>query len=144
LRIYLDNCCFNRPYDNQSSLLVRLETQAKLYIQSLVHDAKIELVWSYILDYEISFNPVEHNRNAISKWRELAVIDVEETPDLVHDANAIQKTGIKVKDSLHIASAIAGGADYFVTVDKRLLKYRDTKIIVCDTISLLNVLEGKL
>ena len=28
LRIYLDNCCFNRPYDDQSQLRISLETQA--------------------------------------------------------------------------------------------------------------------
>ncbi len=26
-RIYLDNCCFNRPYDDQAHLLVQLETE---------------------------------------------------------------------------------------------------------------------
>jgi hypothetical protein len=35
-RIYLDNCCFNRPYDNQNNLLVLLETEAKLFIQDLI------------------------------------------------------------------------------------------------------------
>jgi hypothetical protein len=33
-RIYLDNCCFNRPYDNQASLNVHLEAQAKIFIQN--------------------------------------------------------------------------------------------------------------
>lgn len=33
MEIYLDNCCFNRPYDNQSFVQIELETQAKLYIQ---------------------------------------------------------------------------------------------------------------
>lgn len=28
MRIYLDNCCYNRPYDDQSYLNVSLETQA--------------------------------------------------------------------------------------------------------------------
>lgn len=32
MRIYLDNCCFNRPYDDQSHLGIRLESDAKLYI----------------------------------------------------------------------------------------------------------------
>ena len=32
LKLYLDNCCFNRPFDDQSQLLVRLETEAKLFI----------------------------------------------------------------------------------------------------------------
>jgi predicted nucleic acid-binding protein len=28
-RIYLDNCCFNRPYDDQAYLTIRLESEAK-------------------------------------------------------------------------------------------------------------------
>jgi len=36
IRVYLDNCCFNRPYDNQTNLLIYLETEAKLFIQNLI------------------------------------------------------------------------------------------------------------
>lgn len=43
MRIYLDNCCFNRPFDNQSQLRVRLETEAKLWIQERVAAGEIEL-----------------------------------------------------------------------------------------------------
>lgn len=32
IAIYLDNCCFNRPYDDQTQLRVSLETQAKMYV----------------------------------------------------------------------------------------------------------------
>ena len=32
--LYLDNCCFNRPYDDQEQIAIYLETQAKLFIQS--------------------------------------------------------------------------------------------------------------
>jgi len=28
LKIYLDNCCYNRPFDEQSQDLIRLETEA--------------------------------------------------------------------------------------------------------------------
>ena len=48
-RIYLDNCCFNRSYDDQSQPRVRIETQAKLFIQKMVFECKVELVWSYVL-----------------------------------------------------------------------------------------------
>ncbi|MFO7884916.1 MAG: hypothetical protein R6U68_08850 [Desulfobacteraceae bacterium] len=34
MKIYLDNCCFNRPFDDQTSLRIRLETEAKLDIQA--------------------------------------------------------------------------------------------------------------
>ena len=33
MKIYLDNCCFNRPYDDQTQIRISLETQAKLYVQ---------------------------------------------------------------------------------------------------------------
>ena len=55
-KIYLDNCCYNRPYDDQTQPKVILETLAKLYIQELVLDQKLELVWSYILKFENSRN----------------------------------------------------------------------------------------
>lgn len=44
MRIYLDNCCYNRPFDDQSQIRIALESQAKLYIQRLIVEKKIELV----------------------------------------------------------------------------------------------------
>ena len=52
LKLYLDNCCYNRPFDNQSQIKIHLETQAKLYIQAKIKDGIYSLVWSYILFYE--------------------------------------------------------------------------------------------
>lgn len=48
----MDNCCFNRPYDDQSQLRISLETQAKLYIQDLIKNSKVELAASYMLLFE--------------------------------------------------------------------------------------------
>ena len=49
MRIHLDNCCFNRPFDDQSQIRINLEAEAKLKIQSDIQDGIIELVWSYSL-----------------------------------------------------------------------------------------------
>jgi predicted nucleic acid-binding protein len=38
------------------------------------------------------------------------------------------KEGIKAKDAIHIASAIVSSCQYFLTTDKRLLKYKTDKI----------------
>jgi hypothetical protein len=46
LRVYLDNCCYNRPFDDQTALFVYLETLAKLQIQQMVQHGEIELIWS--------------------------------------------------------------------------------------------------
>ena len=38
MRVYLDNCCYNRPFDEQAQLRVVLETLAKLSIQQQMRD----------------------------------------------------------------------------------------------------------
>ena len=48
MKIYLDNCCYNRPYDNQNYLPISLETQAKLLVQSLIKAKQLELASSFI------------------------------------------------------------------------------------------------
>lgn len=57
MRLYLDNCMFNRPYDDQTHILIRLEAEAKLQIQQLIRDGQHQLIWSYIIDYENAKNP---------------------------------------------------------------------------------------
>ena len=50
MRVYLDMCCYNRPYDDQAQLKVAMETQSKLHIQMLIREKKLELVVSICLD----------------------------------------------------------------------------------------------
>lgn len=59
MKIYLDNCCFNRPYDDQTQIRISLETQAKLYVQDLVKNKKLDPVTSYVLWYENGQNPIQ-------------------------------------------------------------------------------------
>ena len=42
IKVYLDNCSYNRPFDDQKQLRISLETQAKLYIQSLIVNVTIQ------------------------------------------------------------------------------------------------------
>ena len=66
MKIYLDNCCYNRPFDDQSQIKIHLEARAKLYIQAKIREGAYDLVWSYILDYENGKNPYEEKRLAIA------------------------------------------------------------------------------
>lgn len=76
MKLYLDNCCFNRPFDDQSQLRILLEAEAKLRIQENIRSGTFELVWSYILDYENSQNPFRERREQIIKWRTYANEDI--------------------------------------------------------------------
>ena len=42
MRIYLDQCAFNRPFDDQDNIKNKLETAAKLHIQQNIKDGKEE------------------------------------------------------------------------------------------------------
>lgn len=66
MRIYLDICCFNRPFDDQSDLIVRLQTEAKLHVQEMVRQGALDLVWSAIMDIENSANPDLNRKVAIA------------------------------------------------------------------------------
>lgn len=128
LKIYLDNCCYNRPYDDQSQIRISLETQAKLYIQNLVKDKQIELVTSYILEYENGKNKFGKRKQVISEFMEMNesyYVGIERDSDVAKIAEPIMQTGVKEKDAFHVACAILAKCDYFITTDDRLLKYQD-------------------
>lgn len=120
--IYLDNCCFNRPFDDQSQLRVRLEAEAKLKIQEGVLEGRWHLVWSYVLDYENSKNPFQERREQISAWKAYAEVDLVEDSAILGFARQFTQRGIKAMDALHIACAVQAGAGHFLTTDDILLK----------------------
>jgi hypothetical protein len=120
--IYLDICCFNRPFDDQTQLRVRLESEAKLFIQEQIRSGNLQLAWSYMMDFENSANPFEERRINTSRWRKFAHKDIEATPDMIESALKYQSLGFKKKDSLHIACAIAAQCKIFFTTDTGIIK----------------------
>jgi predicted nucleic acid-binding protein len=122
VRIYLDNCCFNRPFDDQSQIRVRLEAEAKLKIQEEIRSGRLQLTWSYILDYENSRNPYQERREQIRNWKNYAASDIQESSDLLEVANLLNQKGIQKIDCLHIACAILSKCEYFLTTDDGILK----------------------
>ncbi len=131
MRIYLDNCCYNRPYDDQSQMRINLDTQAKLYIQLMIKDKKIELVTSYVLDFENSKNRVIQKKLAISTFmeeNESYYVGEERQDEIRTMVRQIMATGVKEKDAAHIACAIYAKSDYFITTDDRLLKYTSDQV----------------
>ena len=122
MRLYLDLCCFNRPFDDQSQTRVRVETDAKLELQAHVSTGKVELIWSYVLDYENAQNPFAERRESIARWRSVAVDRVPESEATRTLARHLAASGVKFYDALHAARAAAAQAALFVSTDDALLK----------------------
>jgi predicted nucleic acid-binding protein len=122
MRIYLDNCCYNRPFDDQKQLRIRLEAAAKLGVQQVILEKKVELAWSYVLDFENELNPFEQRKVLVRRWKTHATVDTDETAEIIEQAEALVQLGLKGKDALHLACAIALKCDYFLTSDDHLIK----------------------
>ena len=134
IRIYLDTCTFNRPFDDQIHLDIKFEAEAKIHIQDHIKQGKLELVWSYILDYENSINPFSFRKIAIQKWKNLACVYITENDNILSIASNLIEKGLKSKDALHLACAIESKAKYFITTDKKIIK----RLINCKQITVVN------
>lgn len=96
-----------------------------------VNGYKMILVTSYMLRYECGNNPFEMRRNVIFDFIDKntsAYIGIERQTIIETKAAEIMNTGVKYKDVCHAASAIVAECEYFISTDKRLLKYKSNEI----------------
>lgn len=146
MRIYLDTCSYNRPYDDQSQMRICLETQAKLHIQDLIRQGKLELVTSYILEYENRANRSMQKKMTIQAFMEEHTsyyVSNQKEMEIGERAVAIMQTGIKEKDAYHVACAIQAGCSYLITTDDRLLKYITDQIQLVTPGEFIRRMEGE-
>jgi hypothetical protein len=120
MRIYLDHCAYNRPFDDQTNIKNQLETTAKLYIQNQIRQGKYDLVWSYMSDLENGNNPNLENKNSIQLWENIAKYKSSEA--ILARGKQIGQNKIRPNDALHISCAIESQCEYFITTDEGLTK----------------------
>lgn len=147
MRIYLDNCCLNRPFDDLSQERVYFEAEAILTIIAKCEKDEWILLASSIIDYELSkltnINKLSRIRKLYSCSKEWA----EQTVDTEKRAIYFQEKGLKPIDSMHLAVAEGAKADVFLTTDDRLLnsakKSDELKVKVSNPVSwLMEVLSN--
>ena len=141
MRLYLDVCTFNRPFDDQNQLKIKLETEAKLFIQQSIMSGHHELVWSYILEYENSQNKFTDRRDTIYDWKKIAKIHCVENDKIIEYAEKLKKLNIRTKDALHIACSVYTNSDYLITTDKQLFNLRLDDIKIINPLTFLNEME---
>ena len=122
VKIYLDNCCLNRPFDDQTQVRVRLESEAVLLILSRIEQGEWSWIGSDALTDEIEQTPDFGRRSRLQVVAGYVqdVVEIEE-PELER-AKELQKLGFQGYDALHIACAESAKAEVFLTTDDRLLK----------------------
>lgn len=122
MRVYLDNCCYNRPFDIQTQTAIKIESDAKLLIQGLMRTGVLEYAWSFMLRMEVSRNPDYQRKKAIQDWANGAAIDIPPSVAIRLRASDLMRYGIKSADAIHLACAEQADCDWFFTVDRGILK----------------------
>ena len=122
MKLYLDVCCLNRPFDDQSQNRVRLEAEAVLSILELAESSELEIIGSDIIDDELSQMPDSERREKVELLLALASSQIALTSAIEQRAAELQKWDIAPLDALHLASAESARADYFLTTDDDLLR----------------------
>jgi len=122
MKVYLDACCLNRPFDDQSQPRVRLEAEAISLTLEKLHQGEWEWVGSEILLYEVGQNPDLENRQRALSFASLAHQVVEITEKILRRAEELEDAGFDSYDAIHLSSAEFGRADVFLTTDDQILK----------------------
>lgn len=122
MKVYLDACCLNRPFDDQSQPRVRLEAEAVSLILEKFFQGEWRWIGSEVLNYEIEQHPDPETRERILSFLSLSQRVVEINEKLVKRAEELEETGFDSYDAIHLASAEVGKADVFLTTDDQMLK----------------------
>jgi len=122
MKIYLDVCCLNRPFDDQTQDRIHLESEAVVLILKRVRSGNWEWISSEVVDYEVGQTPnVErrHRVEALIRYTGRTVL-IEES--VVKRASELKTIGFDAYDALHLACAEYSNADVFLTTDDKLLR----------------------
>jgi len=122
MKVYLDACCLNRPFDDQSQPRVRLEAEAIALILDKLHQGEWEWIGSEILLHEVRQNPELENRQRTLAFASLAQQVIETTEKILSRAEELEEAGFDSYDAIHLSSAEFGKTDVFLTTDDQILK----------------------
>ncbi|MBI3660920.1 PIN domain-containing protein [Candidatus Acetothermia bacterium] len=124
MKVYLDACCLNRPFDDQTQSRVRLETEAVLLVLKQIDLGKFSLCNSEVLDFENQANPDLNKQTKVVELLKRTQEYTKMTKQIEERAEQLVKLekGIKPLDALHVASAEVLNADILLTCDDQFLK----------------------
>jgi predicted nucleic acid-binding protein len=122
MKIYLDLCVYNRPFDDQRQPRIVVETVELLFLLEKAIAKEITLINSFALEYENSKSPLIDRRSKIGDVLKITSEYVGSSERLGNRAEEIERMGFMAMDALHIACAETAKSDFFITCDDLLLR----------------------
>lgn len=142
IKVYLDHCVYNRPFDNQTNDRIFIEARAFYIIIKWIEEGKMISINSDALEYENGLTSNPDRRKRVNLYLSLAKEYVSLSNFLIKKANEIINLGFRDMDALHIAMAEEGNANYFVTCDDEIVtvakkNQKRLKVKVCGLLEFL-------
>jgi len=122
MKIYLDACCLNRPFDDQRQPRIRLEAEAISLILQNFHQRKWEWIGSEVLVYELEQTVDVERRERLLLLAGQSHQVVEITDKILNRAEKLEASGFDSYDAIHLASAEQANVDVFLTTDDNIQK----------------------
>ena len=114
LKLYLDMCVYNRPFDDQSQPRIMIETQIFIILLEMIFQGHFKLINSFALEYENIKNPDIENMLKISDLLSYSREYVPYDESITVKAMEFEKFGILGMDAIHMACAERAKANYFI------------------------------
>lgn len=122
-KVYLDTCCYNRPFDELKQERIKAEVDAIKEILKKYLNKELEIYRSLALDFEISMIKNINKRGQVEDLYDgMELIEIIYSEDIKRKAIELKKYNIKEMDALHLSFAENNEVDYFITTDRMLIK----------------------
>ena len=127
-KIYMDTCCYNRPFDDQRQEKIKIESESVLLILNSCQTGKWELIGSGILDFEISKITDPMRKYKVNALYSLHQQKVKVDERIRKRAIELQSAGFAALDALHVACA-ESGVDAMLTTDDERIKLASKSVL---------------
>jgi predicted nucleic acid-binding protein len=123
--VYLDTNVYSRPFDDQMQADIQAEANAFIEIMVEVKAGHLTLLCSDILEFEVNNILSAEKCAKVREYLSLCAGHIDNAEELLLLGKRIQSNcSVRARDALHVASAIAGGAQYFLSCDKHVIRVR--------------------
>lgn len=103
MRIHLDVCTIQRPFDDASQLRVHVEAEAFLRILERIESGETQLVGSFAHVTETEANPHRIRREFAESVLDLASESIEPNDEVDTRALEYRSMGLRMLDATHLA-----------------------------------------
>jgi hypothetical protein len=124
MRIYLDNCCYNRPFDDQTQERIHMESEAVLAIIGRCQKNKCKIIGSAALDFEIEQICDLVKRERVKVFYDRTIKErIDYNENILRFAHELsQYANIRMLDRFHLSFAVNSRTEILLTTDDKFEK----------------------